>query len=150
MLKQVPGDTILFIASFLSAHDLRSLSWTCRSIRATVAVSQGATNCIWMSFAQKAFPDVFRAIGGLPFVKSNKEEEAEGGHIITSRLIARNISIPGCIQLPVCRFLGTRDKINLPILAHLLPQRYPSSIVDPSTHDAEIESPFSSYEAKSK
>jgi hypothetical protein len=149
-MKHVPGDAILFIASFLSIKDIRCLSWTCRSIRATVVTSQGATNCIWMSFVQKAFPDVFRAIGGLSFGKSNEEEETGGGHIITSRFIARNVSFAGCIQLAVCRLIGISDEINLPILAHLLPQRYPTSIIDSSTLDAKIESPFFSYDAQSK
>jgi hypothetical protein len=52
-------------------------------------------------------------------------------------------------QLAVSRLPGISNEINLPLLTHLLPERYPQSI-DPSTiNDEKGYHPFRSYEAKS-
>jgi hypothetical protein len=147
---QVPEENILSIASFLSIRDVLSLAWTCRSIRAALITSQGATKCIWMCRMQEAFPEVFRrAAGRSPFGMSEEEGKGEGGgHVITSRLTSRT-AIDDESELVVCRLPGTSDEINLPLLTHLLPQRYPKSI-DPSILKAELgHEPFRLYEGKS-
>ena len=111
-------ENILSIASFLSIRDVRSLAGTCRSVRFTLISSQGAMKCIWMRRMQEAFPEVFcRATGRSPFGMS--EEEVEGGGLLV--LISTS----------------TSNKINLPLITHLLPQRYPHSI-DPSFLKSEL------------
>ena len=103
---QVPEENILSIASFLSIRDVLSLAWTCRSIRAALITSQGATKCIWMCRMQEAFPEVFRrATGRSPFGISEEEGKGEG-HLITSRLISR-IAADSDSELAVCCLPGT-------------------------------------------
>ena len=122
LMLQVPDEIILSISSFLSIHDIRPLASTCRSVRATLIASQGAVTCIWMRRLQEAFPEVFRPATGTTFAIDH--------------------------QLRVSRPTGTSYEINLPLLTHLLPKRYPRSI-DPSTLKSVIgPHPFRSYEAE--
>ena len=113
-----PKENILSIASFLSIRDVCSQAGTCCSVRFTLISSQGAMKCVWMRCMQEAFPGVFcRATGRSPFGMS--EEEVEGGGLLV--LISTS----------------TSNKINLPLITHLLPQRYPHSI-DPSFLKSEL------------
>jgi hypothetical protein len=122
LMLQVPDEIILSISSFLSIYDIRPLASTCRSVRATLIASQGAVTCIWMRRLQEAFPEVFRPATGTTFAIDH--------------------------QLRVSRPTGTSYEINLPLLTHLLPKRYPRSI-DPSTLKSVIgPHPFRSYEAE--
>ena len=122
LMLQFPGEIILSVSSFLSIQDIRSLASTCRSVRATLIESQGAVTCIWMRRLQEAFPEVFRPATGTTFAIDH--------------------------QLRVSRPTGTSYEINLPLLTHLLPKRYPRSI-DPNTLKSVIgPHPFRSYEAE--
>jgi hypothetical protein len=113
LILQGPDENILSISSFLSIQDIRCLASTCRSLRATLIASHGATTCIWARRIQEAFPEVFRHVNGITFAIA---------------------------PLP-----GTINEINLPLLTHLLPQRYPHSI-DPSTLKSDITTrPLSPY-----
>jgi len=82
---------------------------------------------------QEAFPEVFRrATDRSPFGMSEEEGEG-GGHLVAPRLIST----------------GTSDEINLPLVTHLLPKRYPQSI-DLSILKAELgHQPFRLCKAKS-
>jgi hypothetical protein len=119
LILQVPDEIILSISSFLSIQDIRCLASTCCSVRATLIASQGAVTCIWRRRLQEAFSEVFRHAISITFVIDH--------------------------QLSVSRPTCTNDDINLPLLTHLLPVRYPQSI-DPSTLIGHR--PFRSYEAE--
>ena len=122
LMLQVPDEIILSISSFLSIQDIRPLASTCRSVRATLIASQGAVTCIWMRRLQEAFSEVFRPATGTTFAIDHQ----------------RRVSSP----------TGTSYEMNLPLLTHLLPERYPRSI-DPSTLKSVIgPHPFRSYEAE--
>ena len=148
LIQKIPEENILSIASFLSIRDVHSLAGTCRSIRFTLITSQGAMKCIWMCRMQEAFPGVFRrATGRSPFGMS--EEEGEGGGLLVAPRLISRIAFDSDSQVAVWRLPGTTDEISLPLLTHLLPQRYPQSM-NPSILKAEHgHQPFCSCEAKS-
>ncbi|KAL3823672.1 hypothetical protein ACHAXA_009777 [Cyclostephanos tholiformis] len=118
---QVPVENILSVASFLPVRDIFSLASSCRYLRATLMSSQGATTCIWMRIIREAFPDVFR------------------NHDVVGTASPAMDTPPGSPPID--------DAMNLPLLTHLLPDRYPHSI-----DIGELKSdngPFRRYEAES-
>ncbi|KAL3808709.1 hypothetical protein ACHAXA_003788 [Cyclostephanos tholiformis] len=95
---------------------------SCRYFRAMLMSSQGATTCIWMRKIREAFPEVFR------------NHDVDG----TASLVMDTLPW----SLPI------DDMMNLlPLLIHLLPDRYPHSI-DIGTLKSENR-PFRSYEVMS-
>ena len=98
---------------------------------------------------QEAFPGVFRrATGRSPFGMS--EEEGEGGGLLVAPRLISRIAFDSDSQVAVWRLPGTTDEISLPLLTHLLPQRYHLQSMNPSILKAEHgHQPFCSCEAKS-
>ena len=73
----------------------------------------------------RSFPwSLRRATGKSPFGMS--EEEGEGGGLLVAPRLISRIAFDSDSQVAVWRLPGTTDEISLPLLTHLLPQRYRS------------------------
>lgn len=123
LLQLLPEESLLSIAFFLSARDIRSLSTSNHFIRATLMSSQGAVEGIWMKELKRNFGGAFCRLG------VNGEENWMSSQDV-ELVDDLHLSLIGVADFS--EDCGGTTGVNLPLLTGLLPQRYPQCI-DPNT-----------------
>ena len=147
ILQKLPSENLVDVASYLSLQEVRALSSACHSIRTTLMNGQGANTNIWMRVIRNAFPNVFSQITNGRDGQRNAEGKAfteQLDHVASMKnevssndvtfVDDYNLPIPGLPQDEAdCNITTTsNNKVNLPLLACLLPKSYPQRI-DPKT-----------------
>ncbi|KAL7547311.1 hypothetical protein ACHAWF_010630 [Thalassiosira exigua] len=113
---------LLAISSFLSAHDIRSLTSSCHSIRRTLTTGKVATKIIWADRMHAAFPVVFRLNHGTTTDEEGQPHEQNLKTSEASFVSDYLLSVSGF------GFADSRSIITLPLLVNLLAPRYPQNI----------------------
>jgi Leu/Phe-tRNA-protein transferase len=114
-LTDLPEESMLSIASFLSTSDIRELASTNHDIRVVVLASQGALEEIWLEKLQRKYPLVFQRAGSK-----------------AKHLTMAEVSFVDDLGLPTHCLPENSNDVNLPLLTGLMPNRYPQ-VIDPKT-----------------
>lgn len=145
-IPQLLDENLLSVSSYLSLQEVRALASTCRSVRATLTSSQGATKDIWLNRMQEKFPAVFHRITRPCAVQHGAIVEKEDTAQCTkSSLSLEEITFVDNYHLPISGVSSTDTEINLPLLSSLLPGRYPQSIDIGTIQDKDGNHAFRSY-----
>ncbi|KAL7550765.1 hypothetical protein ACHAWF_017007 [Thalassiosira exigua] len=158
-LTDLPEENLILVASYLPIEQVRVMASTSHSIRTAMLASHGALKSIWMNALDLKFPSVFRHITpdcsrasrrcGLKATSNCKERVKWNEYTPTSE-----VALVDDFQLAIPAMdnnngheRDTDTTLNLPLLAVLLPSRYPQAI-DPKAFYVEgagKESSFRSY-----
>ena len=118
VLVSLPPENILHVASYLSISEVRTLATSNHVFRSTLMCSAGVNSDIWMKVMRQHFSNV------LPF---NKVKFVDDLHL----------PIPGLTREEDDEYgkkNNSNNKVNLPLLACLLPKSYPQRIDPKTTH----------------
>ena len=118
VLVSLPPENILHVASYLSISEVRTLATSNHVFRSTLMCSAGGNSDIWMKVMRQHFSNV------LP---SNKVKFVDDLHL----------PIPGLTREEDDEYgkkNNSNNKVNLSLLACLLPTSYPQQIDPKTTH----------------
>ena len=118
-LVSLPPENILHVASYLSISEVRTLATSNHVFRSTLMCSAGSNSDIWMKIMRQHFSNVLPS-------NNNKVKFVDDLHL----------PIPGLTREEAdCNITTTsNNKVNLPLLACLLPKSYPQRIDPKTTH----------------
>ena len=120
VLVSLPPENILHVASYLSISEVRTLATSNHVFRSTLMCSAGGNSDIWMKVMRQHFSNV------LP-LPSNKVKFVDDLHL----------PIPGLTREEDDEYgkkNNSNNKVNLSLLACLLPTSYPQQIDPKTTH----------------